>query len=196
MIVIGIDPGPTKSGFVIFDGTCIVEADEAYENAELLDFLRDTKVDGVVIERVQFYGRLFGATVLDTVWWSGRFHEAAQQAGSVVHRVYWNDVKRQFVPGARIDAVTGKKKKITERDVQLGVIDRFGGKAAAVGTKKAPGPLKILKTHAWSAMALAVWWWDRASSAGLAPPMTTAPGRQIEAPLSRTLNTIVAGDFW
>jgi hypothetical protein len=176
MFVVGIDPGPVSSGYVLFDGANVVEASGAYDNAQLRDDLLGGKIvaDAVVIERVQFYGKLMGPAVFDTIWWGGRFFEAGLGAGMTVSRVYWNDVKRQFVGAARVDDKTGKKKKITESDVRLGVIERFGGRAAALGSKKAPGPCAGVRDHAWSALALTVYWWDKAHSGGVVAPLPVA----------------------
>ena len=44
-------------------------------------------------------------------------------------------------------------------------VDLFGGKEAAVGTKKAPGPLHGVKSHLWSALALAVTHYDQLKGA-------------------------------
>jgi hypothetical protein len=172
--VVGIDPGPKTSGFVWFDGVNVIESSPAAPNDHLCALLGTAAFKppaAVVIERVQFYGKLMGADVFDTLWWGGRFYEAAlQRGGYLVHRVYWNEVKRQFVERARTDDA-GKRKKITEADVRLGVLKRFGGEQAAKGTKAAPGPCRGVTSHAWSALALAVYWWDRSSSAGLVPYM-------------------------
>lgn len=45
-------------------------------------------------------------------------------------------------------------------NIRQALVDRFGGQAQAVGTKKAPGPLFGLSSHRWSALAVAVTWWD------------------------------------
>lgn len=176
--VIGIDPGPRTSGFVLFNGTEVVEAVEDYENEALVRRLRFyapppqcAALPAVVIERVQFYGKIMGPDVFDTIWYGGRFYQAAEGRGLVPHRVFWNEVRRQFVEAPRRDA-EGKAKKVTEADVWLGLVKRFGGKEIAVGTRKSPGTLAHVKTHARSALALAIYWWDRASSAGVVPHMT------------------------
>lgn len=191
MTVIGIDPGPKASGFVIFDGTNVIETSEAYENEALIGYLEQVpKEQPVVIERVQFYGKLMGADVFDTLWFGGRFYQAVKTAGGVPHRVYWAEVKRQFVEGARWDEKKGKKRKITEADVRLGVLKRFGGEKLAKGTKAAPGPCRGVTSHAWSALALALYWWDRASSSGIVSPMVRS-----EAALMKALQDIESLDF-
>lgn len=172
--VVGIDPGPTSSGFVVFDGVSVVVASSQSQNELLCPLLSSgaMKDTAVVIERVQFYGKIMGPDVFDTLWWGGRFYEAALHGGHIVQRVFWNDIKRQFVTGARWDEKKGKKKAITETDVRLGVEARFGGRKAAKGTTAAPGPCAgVVGEHAWSALALAIYWWDRASSAGIVPEM-------------------------
>ena len=43
-----------------------------------------------------------------------------------------------------------------DANIRQALIDRWGGKAEAVGTVKKPGPLYGVKSHAWSALAVAV----------------------------------------
>ena len=50
----------------------------------------------------------------------------------------------------------------TDADVRAALIDRFGpGKEKAIGKKASPGPLYGIKSHMWSALALAVTFHER-----------------------------------
>lgn len=157
-VVLAIDPGPVQSGWVIYDAardsrTALAAGVDL--NEQVLGTLHEPAttelVSHMVIERVQSYGRIVGASVYDTVFWSGRFYEAAETRGLVVLRMYFREV-RQHLCG---------KHPAKERDVWAKVLDRFGGKAVALGTKAHPGPLYAVRSHARSALAIAVTWGDR-----------------------------------
>ena len=49
-----------------------------------------------------------------------------------------------------------KNNRAKDKNIRQALIDRFGPGKAAIGTKKAPGPLYGLKSHLWSALAVAV----------------------------------------
>jgi hypothetical protein len=46
--------------------------------------------------------------------------------------------------------------KAKDANVRQALIDRYGGKAEAIGTVKKQGPLYRVKSHAWQALAVAV----------------------------------------
>lgn len=151
--VMGIDPGPTVSGWAVYDGTdpvvCGVDG-----NDDVVAMVKIAQARGpvtLVIERVQNYGRNVGKSLFDTLYWSGRFAQAGYDSGHVVQRLYFMDVRQHFVG----------KKLARERDVWLKLVERYGGAERAVGTRKAPGTIAHVKGHARSAFALALTWWDR-----------------------------------
>lgn len=156
--MLAIDPGPETSGYCWFDGSIRLIKAEA-NNILLLEAIRrDEFGPGVsfVFEKVQGYGRPVGAPVFETVFWTGRMFEAALTAigvdqSSSVARIPFRDVKKHLCPGSK-----GK-----DADFKAALQARWGGKAAAMGTKKEPGPLSGVTSHGWSALALAVVWWDR-----------------------------------
>lgn len=75
--VVGIDPGPTESALVVFDGTG-VQALRYAPNEEILALLRTLKESDspCVIEQIASYGMPVGAEVFETCVWTGRFMEA------------------------------------------------------------------------------------------------------------------------
>ena len=46
--------------------------------------------------------------------------------------------------------------RATDANLRAALLDRYGGSGRAIGTRKAPGPLYGVKSHAWAALALAV----------------------------------------
>lgn len=153
--VLAIDPGPVTSGFVVYDGVHVVVAAGALANSDLVEYISFEAGRGeglhVALERIQFYGAAVGGAVFETLFWSGRFAQAAAERQVPVHRLYFADVKKHFCGGRRVK----------ESHIRQAVLERFGGRGAALGVKAHPGPLYSVKSHAWSALALALLWWDR-----------------------------------
>lgn len=154
--VFAVDPGPIESGFCWFDGRIINAG--TVDNEVLYGQIR-TNVFGMktayVFEKIRSYGLPVGSSTFETCFWTGRMFEAAvtiTSMGAPVARIEFPDVKKHLCPGAK-----GK-----DADFRKALYRRFGGEVAAKGTKVAPGPLRGVSGHAWSALALAVTWWDRA----------------------------------
>lgn len=148
MPILAIDPGTTESQFVVWDGVRVVEHG-LRDNAALLSYLdgfRDLGVKRAVIEMVASYGMAVGREVFETVYWIGRFDERLIALGYATERVVRMDVKLHLCHSARAK----------DPNVRQAIIDRFGGKVAAIGTKKQPGPLYGISSHAWAALGLAI----------------------------------------
>ena len=142
--VLAIDPGSAQSAWLRFDG----DRPQGFgitANEVLVRALRSGGLpDVVVIEKVESYGMAVGAEVFDTVWWAGQFAEA-------VHRVPVVMLPRRAVKLALCGDSRAK-----DANVRQALIDRFGGKDAAIGRKAAPGPLYEISRDVWSALAIAV----------------------------------------
>lgn len=141
--ILAIDPGTTHSGVVVVTGGLINFA-EVVENREVLTMLPRCHRH-VAIEMVASYGMPVGAEVFETCLWIGRFVERCDEPDTV-KLIYRRDVKLHLCGNARAK----------DANIRQALIDRWGGKAAAVGTSKRPGPLYGVKTHAWAALAVAV----------------------------------------
>jgi hypothetical protein len=78
--VIAIDPGTETSAFVLFDGRCVLDHGQL-ENRALLERLIARQFGGpgamTVIEQIEAMGMSVGASTFETVFWSGRFAQAA-----------------------------------------------------------------------------------------------------------------------
>ncbi len=160
MIVLGCDPGTTKSAIVLWNGQSVTLASEM-PNEALLDLLRRARDEFreekscpmLAIEKFESMGMVVGAEVFETVYWSGRFHEAYPDDS--VGRVTRRDVKLHLCGNMRAK----------DTNVRQALIDRFGG-VGAVGTRKSPGPLHGVTGHCWSALAVAVTYYDKANGVG------------------------------
>jgi hypothetical protein len=142
MSIMAIDPGTTHSGWVTYgEGRPLRGGVE--ENHELL--LRVAHHEGpVAIEEVRSYGMAIGQETIDTIRWIGRFQQAA--GGDRVRLIPRKDVCKHVCNDGRAK----------DPQIRQALIDRYGGKAAAVGTVKSQGPLYWVKTHIWPALAVAV----------------------------------------
>lgn len=156
--ILAIDPGTTESGWCILDDGQLIHSD-VYVNADTADFNMMELVasraggyytglcDVLAIEMVASYGMPVGSEVFRTVWWTGRFAESwMENGGSDPIEVYRKDVKLHLCNSPRAK----------DANIRQALIDRWGGKDAAIGNAKKPGPLHGVKSHAWAALAVAV----------------------------------------
>ena len=149
IITIGIDPGPTNCGLVVYDTERgrVLEAYKALSVDDALSRLEHLVCSHVAIERVQSYG-IAGGSLLRTAEVCGRLQQRALDEGHSVTLHYRREVLRAL-------DVTGKGNRDSLGRHRL--IEMHGGtREAAVGTKKAPGPLYGVSSHAWQALAAAV----------------------------------------
>lgn len=149
--MLAIDPGTTHSGYVralVHPGETAYPRLQALEsgvcaNAELFDLLQADH-DLVAIEMIASYGMPVGAEVFETCLWIGRFMQVA--GAGRVRLVYRKEVKSHLCGS----------QKAKDSNIRQALIDRWGGKAEAIGNVKKPGPLYGIKSHAWPALAVAV----------------------------------------
>jgi hypothetical protein len=147
MRILAIDPGTRESAWLVLrDGLPDIFAIQA--NEELVRDLRTYDLfrmtDAVVIEKVESYGMAVGAEVFETVWWAGRFAEAVQPTPVVM------------LPRRAVKVAICHDTRAKDANIRQALIDRFGGKDAAVGSKAHPGPLHGISKDVWSALAIAV----------------------------------------
>lgn len=155
MRVMAIDPGYEVSAWVLYDaGTILEHAIES--NTDLLVRLssgswRVGGIDAVVLEQIESYGMAVGREVFETVFWTGRFFDRAHYKTVTVERMPRRTVKVHLCQSARAQ----------DSNIRVAILDRFGGKEAAIGKKKTPGPLFGVKSHEWAALAIAITWTDQ-----------------------------------
>lgn len=154
MTVLAIDPGPEQSAYVLFDGERVVAhaIDDNWNVRGLvarvnLDAFACLPVEFVVLEQIESFGMAVGREVFETVFWTGQMFAVS---GAPAERMPRREVKLHLCQSARAK----------DTNVRQALIDRFGGLDKARGKKASPGPLYGLRSHEWSALALAVTWWD------------------------------------
>jgi hypothetical protein len=151
MLIFALDPGPTESGWVLYDSErrrvedCGTQGNAALRAA--LHLWRASLGPGrpnlLAIEMIASYGMPVGAEVFDTCTQIGRFVEAW---GGPCRLVFRRDVKLYLCGSPRAK----------DANIRQALLDRFGGKAAALGKKAAPGPLHGIAGHEWPALAVAL----------------------------------------
>ena len=148
MNLLAIDPGNTESAYLVYDTEThrVVEWRKA-PNDEVLCFLdgngylRHAHV--LAVEMIASYGMPVGREVFETVLWVGRFVERWKGPHRLVYR---REVKLHLCGSARAK----------DANVRQALLDKFGGKDAAIGKKATPGPLYGLAGDGWSALGVAV----------------------------------------
>lgn len=145
--IIAIDPGPTQSAYILYDGKKI--CDKGIEDNEtMLEYLHNYNkypqyAPYLIIEKIASYGMPVGESIFETVFWTGRFAEAY---GGEAERIPRKDIKMHLCNATRAK----------DSNIRQALIDRFG----KPGTKKNPGLTYGLKKDMWAAFALAVTYWD------------------------------------
>jgi hypothetical protein len=143
--ILAIDPGTTRSAWVNLNQSGVQEHG-ILDNEDMLANVALASVLGmtIVIEKVESYGMAVGAEVFETVFWSGRFAQAADPRP--VHRIGRKAVKV---------ALCGTT-KAKDPNVRQALIDRWGGRDAI----RKGGPLYGIHGDEWAALAVAVAWQD------------------------------------
>ena len=150
--VIAIDPGTYTSGIIYYDDGRVEHANPKIRNEHVWEYtyLRPSKNVPVVCEMIASYGMPVGAEVFETCLWIGWFWKEARLQGREWNLVYRKDVKMHLCGTPRAK----------DANVRQAIIDMFpskgGGKIPQIGTKKQPGPLYGVKSHAWAALAVAL----------------------------------------
>lgn len=152
MKILGIDPGTTESGWVIYDTENHSIIDKGIsENNEIIELIDTTDFDVMAIEMVASYGKPVGKETFETVYWIGRFAEKARSFGICVERYY---KKTDINPAICFNS------NVKDAMIRRALLDMFpktgGGKESSIGTKKQPGPLYGINSHMFPALAVAL----------------------------------------
>lgn len=150
-VVLGIDPGTTKSAYALIQGEAVLQHGKAY-NDELIGKIiweLKTKPEIAAIESIVSQGRKFvGNETFATAWWSGRFYEILKTISNKSLMVRRSDVANFHVKN---------NYKKGDPQVRAAIIDYYGGDKRAIGTKKEPGPLYHVTADQWSALGIALY---------------------------------------
>jgi hypothetical protein len=140
--ILAIDPGTRETGFVLFDGKRVAYSG-VKPNDEVLRMLagwRDTSTR-LATEIFQSMGMAVGQEVFETCIWIGRFVQAWHTPADVM-RIKRTQVKLHLCGNARAK----------DPNIRQALLDAVG----PPGNKHDPGPTFGVKSHAWSALGVAV----------------------------------------
>ena len=144
-VLYALDPGTEQSALVSVCGEHVTG--RIWPNADLLAELRagSTLVPAhLVIEQIESFGMPVGREVFQTVFWAGQFAEAWDSGSS---QKTWSLLPRRTVKLTLCGSARAK-----DANIRQALIDKYGGPSCA----RKGGALAGIKTHLWSALALAV----------------------------------------
>lgn len=145
--VLAIDPGPTQSAYVVWDGNTIV-AKYIDHNEKLIKILSDYPHTyyPLAVEKIVSYGMSVGESVFSTVFWAGRFCQA------------WNG-EHFLIPRLTVKQHLCHDSRAKDSNIRQALIDRFEPDLKPRCRPKEK--LKGLKNDLWAAFALAVTFYDQ-----------------------------------
>ncbi len=148
MVVLCIDPGSALSALVWYDSSservlkkCKIDNDQA-----LLVVRDDDLATHLAIELAESFGAKVWDQVFVTTVWVGRLVQEWARKGREFTYIKRREVKM---------AITGSA-RAKDAQIRNTLLERWGGKALAVGTKSAPGPLFGVTADCWQALAVGI----------------------------------------
>lgn len=147
MSLLAIDPGTSESAWILYNKGKILHS--RIENNEqvlniLLNPIKMLGCDGagikyLAIEKIESYGMAVGASVFETVFWTGRFVQA------------WTGQSYR-IPRKHIKMHLCQSMRAKDANIRQVLIDKLG----PPGTKKNKGGTFGIASHLWAALAVAV----------------------------------------
>lgn len=148
MKILAIDPGTTKSGFVLWNAANnTIENKGIIANKQLLNYLKKANNEITLIEMLSSYGKPVGAEVYETIFWIGRFYEAVENQNQKVMRCLRREIKMHHC----------RSVKAKDKDIRNVLIMKYG----APGTKAKQGITYGLANDMWAAFALSTYYSER-----------------------------------
>tara|TARA_R100000951_G_scaffold106931_1_gene101860 strand:- start:695 stop:1372 length:678 start_codon:yes stop_codon:yes gene_type:complete len=149
-VIFAIDAGQFESGFVRTDCKQIYFKGIIPNDQICLRLRNLNDKDDVAIEMIASYGMPVGKSVFETCLAIGRMIEAYESTHEKrVELIYRKEVKQAICGSVRANDAT----------IRQALIDFFpqtgGGKTPAIGIKSNQGALYGMKSHCWSALAVA-----------------------------------------
>lgn len=161
-LVLAIDPGPKKSGFVVVrvplglglgrltaDEVEIVSAGEP-ENDRLIEMVDSNGYWLLAAEDMCAMGRPFGASIAETCRMIGRLEEAFRRAAAADGLGDW-ETRFVLLNRPTVSAHVSGSRSARDPDIREALTKIWGER----GTKAKPGPLYRVTGHALSALAVA-----------------------------------------
>lgn len=154
-MILAVDPGNIESAYVIVENDLskVIEKGKI-DNIDLLYMLSfwqenyDWNIDHFAIEGIQSYGMAVGKSVFETCYFIGRLIEAGNRDLKVEHTMIYRMEEKMCLCHST---------RAKDSNIRQALIDRFG----EVGTKKNPGYFYGFKKDIWSAMSVAVTFYEK-----------------------------------
>ncbi len=153
MRILAIDPGTTKSAYVMYESlTKEIDHLGIYNNEDIAAIITSYHAEHMAIEMVACYGMAVGESTFETCLWIGRFIERWSRSHSEREytKIYRKEVKMHLCNSMRAK----------DGNVRQAIIDRYpatgGGKTPQIGIKSKQGPLYGVSTHVWPALGVAI----------------------------------------
>ena len=146
-----VDPGTRESAWMLFDTELYdhggpVPGQMGIEPNADVEKIVTGEGSLLACEWIEAMGMAVGKEVFETVAWTGRFWHAAER----FYRVTRRECKLHLCGSMRAK----------DPNVRRALLDLYpdsgGGSTPQVGTAKKPGPLFGVRSHLWSALAVAV----------------------------------------
>ena len=159
-MILAIDPGSEKSGWVVLNGEADPSAFGIDGNEDVLGMLdHNNRTEELVIEFTPPYamqtatgGHYVPRQVFDTAFYCGRLaQEWMNLRGELPALIPRRDVLKH---------ITGKGSRVGDKEVRAALIDRWGGKEQAIGRKASPGPLYGVSSHVWAALGVGLTYYE------------------------------------
>lgn len=151
-IILALDPGNEQTGWAFWNvDDQQVTSSGVDKNADVSKIVSTAYYDVCVIERPEIIGQSnIQAEVLDTALWAGRFYELANAGNAGSHI----GARAHFLTRRLVKSIITGYANTPNADVEIKkhLTERFGGK----GTKKEPGKLFGIRSHAWQALAVGI----------------------------------------
>jgi hypothetical protein len=142
-VIYGVDPGPIDTGWVMWDGKKVIEVGISPNDAFLERLRSTTESVPLYVEMIASYGMAVGKETFETCVWIGRYVEVWSILGFPWQLCYRTQIRTHHC----FDARAG------DSNVNAALRDKYGGK----GTRRQPGPFFGVKSHMWSAIAVATY---------------------------------------
>ena len=158
MQILAIDPGNIKSGYVIveYNDTDITKVLQVgkLDNDDLMQIIAESGNIDFAIEMIAGMGMTVGKEVFDTCVWIGRFWERALTRNyRTMEYIYRRDEKLCLCGSPRAK----------DANIRQALVDRYAPTQPGYGkgTKKSPGFFYGFSADMWTAMAVAVTYFDK-----------------------------------
>lgn len=155
MKILAIDPGETKSGWVIYDTKTHKLKDKGItDNYGLKLFVKSNIKEGlfnsVAVEMIASYGMPVGREVFETCLYIGQLMQLMDDNYIPCKLIYRREVKKAIC----------RNGQAKDPQIRQALIDEFpktgGGKKPQIGTKKEQGRLYGVTSHIWAALGVAI----------------------------------------